>query len=54
MHKKDKNENNAEHFHKGWCPHHPKENGNNWQDSLSTVVENTKETYNMCKAHSFS
>ena len=50
----DKNQNNAEHFHKGGCPHHPKNNDNNWQDSLFTVVENTKEIYNMCKAHSFS
>lgn len=38
---KDKNMNNAEHFHKGWCAHHPKNNGEDWNHSLSTVVENT-------------
>lgn len=48
----EKNQNNAKHFHEGWCPYYPKKD--NLKDPLSTVVENNEETYKMCKAHSFS
>ena len=40
---KDKNINNATHFHKGWCDYHPTniEENQSGLDPLSTVVENT-------------
>ena len=46
----DRNQNNAEHFHKGFCSHHPKNHKNGWEYSLATVVKNTGDV--VCKAHS--